>query len=43
MNVEIITCVMIQNPATKEVLIQNRKRKYPGWFFPAVMLNKEKV
>ena len=34
MNVEIVTCVMIQNPATKEVLIQNRKRKYPGWSFP---------
>ena len=34
MNVEMVTCVMIQNPETKEVLIQNRKRKYPGWSFP---------
>ncbi|MCL2106847.1 MAG: NUDIX domain-containing protein [Oscillospiraceae bacterium] len=25
---------MIQNPETKELLIQNRKRKYPGWSFP---------
>src|SRR5690554_652625 len=25
---------MIQNPGTKEVVIQNRKRKYPGWCFP---------
>ena len=34
MNVEMVTCVMIQNPETNEVLIQNRKRKYPGWSFP---------
>ena len=31
---KLVTCVMIQNPETKEVLIQNRKRKYPGWSFP---------
>ena len=34
MNAEMVTCVMIQNPETKEVLIQNRKQKYPGWSFP---------
>ena len=34
MNVEMVTCVMIQNPETNEVLVQNRKRKYPGWSFP---------
>jgi 8-oxo-dGTP diphosphatase len=33
-NVELVTCVMIQNPATGEVLVQNRKRKYPGYSFP---------
>jgi 8-oxo-dGTP diphosphatase len=25
---------MIQNPVTNEVLIHNRKLKYPGWSFP---------
>ena len=25
---------MIQNLETDEVLVQNRKRKYPGWSFP---------
>ena len=25
---------MIQNPKSGEVLVQNRKRKYPGWSFP---------
>ena len=34
MNVELVTCVMIYNPETDEVLLQNRKRKYPGWSFP---------
>ena len=34
MNVEMVTNIMIQNPDTKEVVIQNRKRKYPGWCFP---------
>ena len=34
MNVEMVTCVMIQNPETHDVLIQNRKRKAPGWSFP---------
>jgi len=32
--VEVVTNIMIQNPGTKEVVIQNRKRKYPGWCFP---------
>jgi len=34
MNVEMVTCVMIQNPATNDVLVQNRLRKYPGYSFP---------
>ena len=34
MNVEMVTCVMIQNSETAEVLIQNRTRKYPGYSFP---------
>ena len=34
MIVEVVTNIMIQNPGTKEVVIQNRKRKYPGWCFP---------
>ena len=34
MTAEIVTCVMIQNPETNEVLVQNRKRKYLGWSFP---------
>ena len=34
MNVELVTCVMIQNSDTNKVLVQNRKRKYPGWSFP---------
>jgi 8-oxo-dGTP diphosphatase len=32
--VELLTYVMIQNLETNEVLIQNRKRKYPGYSFP---------
>jgi len=34
MNAEMVTCVMIKNPKTNEVLVQNRKRKYLGWSFP---------
>ena len=33
-NVELTTLVMIENPETGEVLVQNRKLKYPGWNFP---------
>jgi len=33
-NVEMVTCVMIQNSDTNEVIVQNRKRKYPGYSFP---------
>jgi 8-oxo-dGTP diphosphatase len=33
-NVEMLNMVMIQNPETNEVLVQTRKRKYPGWSFP---------
>jgi len=29
-----VTCVMIQNPETSQVLVQNRTQKYPGWSFP---------
>ena len=34
MNAELVTCVMIQNNETNEVLVQNRKKKYLGWSFP---------
>ena len=34
MNVELVTCVMIYKPETNEVLVQNRKKAYPGWSFP---------
>jgi hypothetical protein len=30
MDVEMVTCVMIHNPETNEVLVHNRKLKYPG-------------
>lgn len=33
-NVEMVTCVMIQNPENNDVLVQNRTRKYPGYSFP---------
>jgi len=34
MNVELTTMVMVENPATGEVLVQNRTGKWPGWSFP---------
>ena len=34
MGVELVTCVMVHNSDTDEVLIQDRKRSYPGWSFP---------
>lgn len=34
MKIELTTLVMIQNPVTKEVLIQNRTKKWTGWNFP---------
>ena len=34
MKVTLVTCVMLQSPETNEVLVQNRKKKYPGWSFP---------
>jgi len=33
-NVEMVTCVMIKNPETNEILIQNRTQNYPGYSFP---------
>ncbi|MCL2353076.1 MAG: 8-oxo-dGTP diphosphatase [Defluviitaleaceae bacterium] len=33
-NIKLVTCVMIQNPQSGQVLVQNRKRKYLGWCFP---------
>jgi len=40
MIVEMVTCVMIRNPETNEVLVQNRKRKYPGWAYPGGHVEK---
>ena len=34
MSVELVTCVMIEDFKTNEVLIIDRKLKYPGWSFP---------
>ena len=34
MIVELVTCVMIREPATGRVLVQDRKLIYPGWSFP---------
>ena len=34
MNVETVICVILQNPETKAVLIQNGKQKYPSCSFP---------
>lgn len=32
--IELTAMVMIQNPQSGEILVQNRKRKWPGWSFP---------
>ena len=40
MNVEMVTCVMIQNSKTNEVLVQNRRLIYPGWSFPGGHVEK---
>jgi len=34
MKVELTSMVMVENPATGEVLVQNRTGKWPGWSFP---------
>lgn len=34
MTSELVTCVMLEKPGTGEVLVQNRKKSYPGWSFP---------
>lgn len=40
MQAEITTCVMIYNKETNEVLVQNRKKEYPGWNFPGGHVEK---
>ena len=40
MNVEMVTCVMIRNLKTNEILVQNRKRKYLGWSLPGGHVEK---
>ena len=40
MNIELVTCVMLRKPDTNEVLVQNRKKKYPGWAFPGGHVEK---
>ena len=40
MNAELVTCVMISKEETKEVLVQNRKKSYPGWSFPGGHVEK---
>lgn len=39
MNVELTTMVMIQNPDTGEVLVQNRTGRWPGYSFPGGKLD----
>jgi len=34
MQIELTTMVMIQNPKTRQVLVQNRTGKWLGWSFP---------
>lgn len=41
MKVELYTMVMIENPTTGEVLVQNRTGKYPGWSFPGGKVEPE--
>jgi 8-oxo-dGTP diphosphatase len=40
MQAEIVTCVMIYNAETNEVLVQNRTKKYPDWSFPGGHVEK---
>ena len=40
LNAELVTCVMIYNAKTNEVLVQNRKKSYPGWSFPGGHVEK---
>ena len=40
MNAEMVTCVMICSPDETKVLVQNRKRKYPGWSYPGGHVEK---
>ena len=40
LDAELVTCVMIQNPGTNAVLVQNRKLKYPGYSFPGGHVEK---
>ena len=40
MNVELVTCIMIYKSESNEVLVQNRKKKYPGWSFPGGHVEK---
>ncbi len=40
MNVEMLTCVMIENKETNEVLVQNRTKKWKGWSFPGGHVEK---
>ncbi len=34
MTSELVTCVMVEKPGTGEVLVQDRKKRFPGWSFP---------
>ena len=40
MNAELVTCVMIYNTESNKVLVQNRKKSYPGWSFPGGHVEK---
>lgn len=40
MNVEMLTCIMIEDKDAGKVLVQNRIKKYPGWSFPGGHVEK---
>ena len=40
MNAKLVTCVMIYNAESNKVLVQNRKKSYPGWSFPGGHVEK---
>lgn len=40
MNIELVTCVMIHDTHKDQVLVQDRKKAYPGWGFPGGHLEK---
>lgn len=40
MTSELVTCIMLEKPGTGEVLVQNRKKSFPGWSLPGGHVEK---